>query len=248
MSNIQATLKIESSMTYQRPYLSTYIPTLDGWRAIAIMLVLGAHAVPMLINSETRIGGLLAKVLSHAGFGVDVFFALSGFLICTLLLQERANRGAISLRSFYIRRVFRIIPPIILYLIVLYVLREIELLPMITLQELSAVLLFIRNNTDGSWYTGHFWSLAVEEHFYFLIPWLLLIRSNRILTYIFFGLIIACISIRSFEFSNSELFGTNLIQFRTENRFDALSWGGLLALCLILKSCDSGRRNILKDG
>jgi hypothetical protein len=80
-----------------------YFPSLNGWRAIAVMLVIGAHSVTM--NSHTAIGEETAKILDHAGVGVDLFFAISGYLICTLLLKEKA-RGSISLRDFYKRRAF----------------------------------------------------------------------------------------------------------------------------------------------
>ena len=56
-----------------------YIPTLNGWRAVAISLVIAAHSTTMLRNSGTNIGAKAAAIFSHAGIGVDIFFSISGF-------------------------------------------------------------------------------------------------------------------------------------------------------------------------
>src|SRR5450759_1578168 len=87
---------------------SRYIPTLDGWRAVAIGLVLFSH---------TRLPhGFLASLSPYGAIGVHVFFAISGFLITFRLLEEYRLFGAISLRAFYLRRFFRILPPAFGYL------------------------------------------------------------------------------------------------------------------------------------
>jgi peptidoglycan/LPS O-acetylase OafA/YrhL len=101
-----------------------YIATLDGWRAIAIGLVISSHSIPMLQNNGSRPALLLATLFEHQGYGVDIFFALSGFLITTLLLRERSRTGSISLKRFYVRRFFRIIPPIVCYLASFYILLQ----------------------------------------------------------------------------------------------------------------------------
>jgi peptidoglycan/LPS O-acetylase OafA/YrhL len=67
------------------------IACLDGWRAVAIGLVIASHSYTMLGNSNSGIGNAVASVVSHAGYGVDIFFGISGFLICTLLLQEKKS-------------------------------------------------------------------------------------------------------------------------------------------------------------
>src|SRR3974390_382314 len=88
-----------------------YIPTLDGWRAIAISLVLLSH------SSRS------SSLAEHLGFlGVALFFGISGYLICTKLLVERERTGAISLKSFYWRRAFRILPASLAYLALIGVL------------------------------------------------------------------------------------------------------------------------------
>ena len=77
---------------------SGYLPTLDGWRALAILWVIYAHL--------GRHFGPISHAIEDAGErGVQLFFALSGFLICTRLLREERSFGSISLKSFYTRRV-----------------------------------------------------------------------------------------------------------------------------------------------
>jgi peptidoglycan/LPS O-acetylase OafA/YrhL len=117
--------------------------------------------------------------------GVDLFFAISGVLICSRLLEEERVTGAISLKGFYIRRVFRICPPAWLYLVVYLLLSLFHLLP-VDVGGVLASFLMVRNFWVGvagdvprTWYTIHFWSLSVEEHFYLLLPSLLIFVKRR---------------------------------------------------------------------
>src|SRR5258708_34286403 len=89
------------------------IPTLDGWRAVAILSVIVHHATMCFYRTEAAYWGTPAR---FGAFGVDVFFGLSGLLITSLLLDERRNTGCVDLRGFYIRRAFRILPPYLLFL------------------------------------------------------------------------------------------------------------------------------------
>jgi len=148
-----------------------YLPTLDGWRALAILAVIFHHA------NLFSAGPLSDQWIFQNGYeGVDVFFAISGLLICWRLLDEESRRGRISLRNFYIRRAFRILPPAVIYLIAIAILSAIGLIHA-SAKELLASLLFFRNYlvqlghfSVSPWFTGHFWSLSVEEHFYLLLP------------------------------------------------------------------------------
>ena len=210
---------------------SSYIPTLDGWRALAVSLVIGAHCSPMLVRQGSRPARLLATFFGHTGYGVDIFFALSGYLICTLLLNEKARTGTISLRRFYVRREFRILPPMLLYLLAVAVLAQLSILPDLHNYRFVSVLLFFRNYGLGSWYTGHFWSLSVEEQFYVVIPVFLLLVRRRWVGIALFVLVCSTVATRWYEFSHWSA-GNGVLQFRTENRSDGLLWGGLLALVL----------------
>jgi peptidoglycan/LPS O-acetylase OafA/YrhL len=204
------------------------IPTLDGWRSVAVLLVIGAHSSAMLNNSETYFGRLVAKIFDHAGYGVDIFFALSGYLICTLLLEEKKLAGSISLTAFYTRRFFRIVPPILVYLSIVGLLGAI-LGFSFAKNEVVSVIFFFRNYNVGTWYTSHFWSLAVEEHFYLFVPFLFATLSWRASLWTAISLAIGSIAIRWAEL-HSAVGGA--IEFRTESRLDALMWGAILALLL----------------
>jgi peptidoglycan/LPS O-acetylase OafA/YrhL len=208
----------------------TYIPTLDGWRAIAIFSVVGTHCVPALENSRTWIGLRLASLFSYSGYGVDVFFALSGYLMCTLLLEEKERVGTINLKHFYFRRAFRILPIMLAYLIVVWILSALAL-PMVHRGELFAALFFVRNYVGGSWYTAHFWSLAIEEQFYLFIPLLLSLLKGRRAFVLCVAIALGSITVRAVEY-HSQLFWATPPQFRTENRLDSLMWGAVLALLL----------------
>lgn len=234
-----------SAHTTERPVNrsnSNYIPTLDGWRAVAVSLVIGAHAVPMLNNSQSPFAVIPAKIFAHAGYGVDIFFAMSGFLISTLLMKEKSSKGTIDIRRFYIRRFFRIIPPIILYILALLYLRYFDFLLGLTFKEVFASIVFMRNYFDGSWYTGHFWSLSIEEHFYLFAPFFILVFRPRKLMICYLTVIGLCIIVRYFELSHPGSFQP-LPQFRTENRVDALLWGSVCALiCHDVQSREIMRR------
>jgi peptidoglycan/LPS O-acetylase OafA/YrhL len=159
---------------------SGYLPSLDGWRAIAILSVICYH-------DRVHQFWLFSTSLIHqyGDLGVDLFFAISGVLICSRLLEEERVKGGISLKGFYIRRFFRICPPAWLYLIAYVLLSLFHLLP-VDVGGVLASFLMVRNfwvgvagDTPRTWYTIHFWSLSVEEHFYLLLPSLLIFVKRR---------------------------------------------------------------------
>lgn len=144
-----------------------YIPTLDGWRAIAILLVLLEHGSFRTFGpiGWTRLGG----------HGVEIFFVLSGFLITGKLLEDG------SLRKFYLRRAFRILPIVFTYLGAVVTLGIILHRIPVSRGEISASLLFVRNyrfipspGSGAGWFTAHLWSLSIEEQFYIIWPLVLL--------------------------------------------------------------------------
>jgi peptidoglycan/LPS O-acetylase OafA/YrhL len=152
-----------------------YLPSLDGWRAVAISMVLFAH---------TRLpGNALQSLATYGAVGVHLFFAISGFLITDRLIQEQHRTGRVNLRSFYIRRAFRILPAALTYLAALCLLGFVFHLIPVTKGQIVSAALFFRNYwvepAAQSWYTGHYWSLSVEEHFYLLWPTLLVLVGTR---------------------------------------------------------------------
>ncbi len=121
-------------------HLPARIPTLDGWRAVAIFAVICFHGRYVFFP-----GPSIARTISEYGYlGVDGFFAISGFLICTLLIREYTANQNIGLKAFYIRRFFRIISP---YLAALAGIGLAAWLGFIHLQswEIPSCLLFLRN-------------------------------------------------------------------------------------------------------
>ena len=152
---------------------SKRIPTLDGLRAVSITLVLLNHLVGTQYY-PTR----LAFVGNFGNFGVRVFFVISGYLITSLLLKEREKTGTISLKNFYVRRVFRIFPAAYTYIAVIAILdaRYHILHP----RDLLFAMTYLTNfHLNRAWYVGHLWSLAVEEQFYMLWPMVVVFWGTR---------------------------------------------------------------------
>jgi len=141
------------------------LPSLDGWRALSILMVLGAHTTHTTGFPE-ELRPLFLWVFDGA-LGVRFFFCISGFLITYLMLQEAERTGRMSLRDFYVRRTLRILPVYFLYLAVLLGLQCTTPLKL-TAGEWAASLTFTADFASGQWLNGHLWSLAVEEQFYLL--------------------------------------------------------------------------------
>ena len=157
---------------------------IDQWRGISVALVVIGHVIRFRYEAQIDAGriGYYANMWSALGgmVGVCVFFVISGFLITKLMLREEERTGTISLRSFYIRRSFRIFPAMLLFLAVSTALGAAGLFtmtPVATLQALS----FACNTPilECASPYGHFWSLAVEEQFYLFWPVLLLVTRGR---------------------------------------------------------------------
>jgi peptidoglycan/LPS O-acetylase OafA/YrhL len=146
---------------------SDRIATLDGLRAMAILLVIGSHAMDHEKYADLARGGIA---------GVMIFFALSGYLITTRLLSEYKKAGRIDLRNFYLRRAFRILPPAVTFLSVVWILSSLGIVECDGRSLLSALFFYANyvNLSDMAWRVGHFWSLSVEEHFYLIWPCLLI--------------------------------------------------------------------------
>ena len=144
------------------------IPSLDGLRAISVVLVLVAH------TAETRGFPSLGRfrwIPEKCGeFGVKVFFVISGFLITSLLVQELAGKGSISLRAFYLRRAFRIFPVYYFYLAVIFALVGLGVFSHKNDDALFSLTYTMNYHYNRSWNVGHAWSLSVEEQFYLLWP------------------------------------------------------------------------------
>lgn len=165
------------------PPLAGYLPTLDGWRAVAIGLVLLTHDRVYQMGQFST--GLIHAGHGHGQGGVELFFCISGILICSRLLVEEWLTGTISLQNFYLRRCFRIQPAAWVYLSFVAALMGTSVL-VHAYDGIGYALLMVRNYfplhfSPRYWYTDHFWSLSVEEHFYLFLPlFLLMVRRRRV--------------------------------------------------------------------
>jgi peptidoglycan/LPS O-acetylase OafA/YrhL len=147
------------------------IPSLNGWRALAIMLVILDHAKFTVGFPIDRLPRWALFFFDQGNLGVRIFFVLSGFLITHLLLKEAESTGVISLGQFFLRRCLRIWPVYFLYLGVLACLGSLNVYSPESSSCWIGALTFTRNMVGPvSSYTGHFWSLAVEEQFYLVWP------------------------------------------------------------------------------
>ena len=157
-----------------------HIPSLDGVRALSIFLVIALHLLQrrsLAVHVPT-----FYFVLADGGLGVFIFFVISGYLITTLLLREQARAGAISLGRFYIRRAFRILPPLYLYLITMALLAWSGHLPGLGRGQLLTAFTFTSNYIpfhNPIWAFEHLWSLCIEEQFYLLWPAVLVFSLTR---------------------------------------------------------------------
>ncbi len=158
-----------------------YRPELDVVRFLAFLLVFLVHTVPS--TRDPRVAHLLKgfgpafdAIGDACGFGLSLFFALSAFLICELLLREREATGGVEIRQFYIRRILRIWP---LYYLGLALGVAFALLPGSAHAEIAKMgwfAIFL-----GAWYcaihgqllnpANTLWSISVEEQFYLFAPW-----------------------------------------------------------------------------
>jgi len=171
--------------------MSRRLPSLDGLRGVSIALVLishltGTRGAPPFLDFREDLGNL----------GVRTFFVISGFLITSLLLDERAATGTISLKKFYLRRMFRIFPASYAYILVMALLTWFGIIALKHNDLLCAVTYTVNNHYDHSWWIGHLWSLSVEEQFYLLWPFAMVFLGTASALRVAVGTVIAAPLIR----------------------------------------------------
>jgi peptidoglycan/LPS O-acetylase OafA/YrhL len=206
------------------------IPSLNGIRAISVLLVVSAHSG---INP-----------IIPGGLGVTIFFFLSGYLITTLMLTESEHRGDIAILSFYVRRIFRLAPALLITLVVAYSLTYFGALPgRITVDALTAQLLYFANyysiffdhsgnNMPAG--TGILWSLAVEEHYYIFFPLVMTLFVKNTLRPHTIGIvfIITCLAILAWRVHLVQLpqYFTDRTYLASDTRIDSIIYGCLMAV------------------
>jgi len=195
---------------------------LDILRCIAVFSVMILH-------------GNIWSFFGNIGWvGVDLFFVLSGFLISGLLFSEYKTRNSISFKRFLIRRGLKIYPAFYLFLFLTGILSRIVFRTLSPATHYLHEVFFVQNYWHGVW--DHTWSLGVEEHFYILLPAVLLLLLRRFpeqrdpfraLPWIFVVIAIMCIAFRA----ASVCFGTpnyHTAYAASHDRIDALFFGALL--------------------
>jgi peptidoglycan/LPS O-acetylase OafA/YrhL len=200
------------------------MPQLDGLRAIAILMIFVNHWTPW----SYQIG------LPWGNFGVDLFFVLSGFLITEILLESRRYMEEdgqslfLTLRQFYIRRTIRIFPLYYAFLIVYGAISQSwinELTPWLWTYTLNLFRVLINSDWGGP--ISHLWSLSVEEQFYLVWPWIILLTPRRFLLPVLL-LSVAAGPATKIIFAMNGL-SDRAIRFFTLSCLDTLALGGLLA-------------------
>lgn len=208
-----------------------YLPSLDGIRAIAVLIVFFSH-LPLGFSS-----------FIPGGFGVTIFFFLSGFIITTLMRLEYENTGKLSLKKFYLRRICRIFPPLYIVLTIALMAGYFNLLDSsyTTLGALSSflhitnyyVIFFDPEVTTLLPGMDVTWSLAVEEHFYLLFPLLFVLArirfNNRQLSRLLILICVAVLAWRFYLYAQEDFFPRRIF-WGTVARFDSILYGSILAL------------------
>ncbi len=230
------------------------IGALDGLRAIAIVSVIAFHA-GVITRFPVDLLGWGMPLVVNGWMGVDLFFALSGFLITHLWIrdEESSGGGAAAARTmlarFYVRRVLRILPPLYLMLLFdLWVLPSLGQFPTVAplaravRERPGAVLPFVflymnylRHSAAGLGFS-QLWSLCVEEHFYLLWPLcLVLVRARRRRLTMALGVCAAIAIARGWAAATMHPGGwaTPVMLYRnTHTRVDSILWGAASAIAL----------------
>ncbi len=217
------------------------LPALDGARGLAILAVMLFHfsAAGAEVAGDTWLDEVIDKVLGIGWAGVDLFFVLSGFLITGLLLNAKGTAG--YFRHFYARRSLRIWPAMYVLLVLLMVLvpfvaaagreptREVaQRILWYASFTINFVMAFETELHQDFGLAGHLWSIAVEEQFYLVWPFVVLLLGRRALLAACCSMIVGALVIRvALETSAANDAGAFLLM---PSRMDALAVGALVAV------------------
>ena len=215
--------------------------SLDGFRGIAIIAVLGFH----LAESWPSVPRLIDPVSKGGFIGVDMFFVLSGFLITTLLLREHQDSGKINFFRFFLRRKIRLMPPLLIFTLaaLIWAIKSGDNLYVFGATVIYSIFSVINwaliTKIEQSPHLGIIWSLSVEEQFYFLIAvislvhrWLVSkISIDRFLVCLSCSLIIWSFCAKVLILHGGGIEDTWIqLYFRTDLRFDSFFIGVLASV------------------
>jgi peptidoglycan/LPS O-acetylase OafA/YrhL len=158
------------------------IAVLDGWRGISFLSVFIAHAVNyryLGVLPVSRLGYQFLETLS--GCGVCIFFVISGYIIAKLALLEYMRDGRFSIRAFYTRRFFRIVPPFFIYLACILLFSALGWIAQRNHQTaVAAAFICNLSNADCGWFAANSWTLSYEEQFYLVFPAVISLAGLRL--------------------------------------------------------------------
>lgn len=229
---------VRSASTALKPKRSLHIPALDGVRGLAILLVLIFHFSQFAYDkSAGGLQGIVQRLTGAGWIGVDLFFVLSGFLITSILCEAVGTKG--YFKNFYARRTLRIFPLYFGTLVVAFV-----ILPLIfgyapeyapIYKDQWALWVYLQNFIAIDWQSfSHFWSLAVEEHFYLVWPAVLFFFGRRGAMVACVLMIVGAIALRTYRVTMlpQTYMNTQATYLWTLCRMDSLAIGSLLALAV----------------
>jgi peptidoglycan/LPS O-acetylase OafA/YrhL len=219
-----------------------YRPELDGLRFFAFLAVFCHHALPDTVRGFTELGvsTALAPWLSTAvlagSLGVDFFLCLSAYLITELLVRERDERGHIDYRAFLVRRALRIWPLYYAFLgFVVFVWPLFAPDERMSLRQAVTFATFLSNwecafHGYPTSLIAPLWSIALEEQFYVLFPFVMLIASMRRRIALLAALIVVAMIARYTVFLLVHEASSQMLWCNTFTRLDPIAMGALLAL------------------
>ncbi len=201
------------------------LSSLDGIRAIAILMVLGSHCSGTVGFPECV--KPIWPYCFNGYLGVKIFFVLSGFLITYLLLTEEKDREGISLSDFYRRRSLRILPVYIVYLLTVWLVVYFFRLKVSNSAFLSAATFTTPLWGESHWILFHTWSLSIEEQFYIFWPFAMKFLSQFGRVFLATSIVAATPVVRLLVYA----FGDRaLIDYTLPTQGDALMFGCLMAI------------------
>jgi peptidoglycan/LPS O-acetylase OafA/YrhL len=200
-----------------------HFPELDGLRGCSVLLVVVGHTMTFKYWRGYR--------FDLASLGVLGFFVLSGFLITGLLCSEERRYEKISIKDFYLRRAFRILPALTVYLVTIIVLKQVGLVTGVSWRAIGYSALFVENMIGGGVVVGHLWTLSLEEQFYLAWPLVFLLVGRRKLFAPALGLIIGTWVYRAVAIWLAPWdYGQGIFEHRSDFRMDSILIGCALAL------------------
>lgn len=209
-----------------------YIPAIDGMRAVAIGIVIISH--------------FGADGLVPGGFGVTLFFFISGYLITGLLIEEQSAVGQVAISTFYIRRILRLGPALIVMIFIVSIVYVLLIGSVVWSQILAGILYYTNyyglSGASAPMPIWPLWSLAVEEHYYLVYPLAFAITwkwPSRFLAGLI-ALTIAVLLWRTVLVFHWHV-PTDRTYMATDTRIDSILYGAILAVTLKIRGANAAR-------